>query len=155
MSIDVPLWLLPVAADGPLHYIAMNYFSYYKTCDGTWYSPPFYCLEGYKMRLVVNANGFGNRKGTHVSVFVQLLQSEYDDQMVWPYRGKMEVLIINWNKDKHHVPVIIEFCYTAAGQNNSYGVVDCLSHSKLYDEHHKHLYVHNNTMYFKVANITV
>ena len=45
-----------------------------------WYSPPFYShSEGYKMCLRVDANGNGDGKGTHVSVFVCLVRGEFDD----------------------------------------------------------------------------
>ena len=48
----------------------------------SWYSLPFFSgPEGCKLCLDVNANGFGDEKGTHVSVFVQIVKGEYDDKL--------------------------------------------------------------------------
>ena len=45
-------------------------FNQYKTDDDTVYSPAFYTSpKGYKMCICVDANGYGEGKDTHVSVY--------------------------------------------------------------------------------------
>ena len=64
------------------------------TC--TWHSQPFYTHNrGYKMCQMVDANGYGDGCGTHVSVFLHLMRGEFDDELNWPLRGKFTVQILN------------------------------------------------------------
>ena len=72
--------------------IVMDEFEEHKDDDSSWYSPPFYsCLGGYKMCLKVLANGEGKGKGTHVSVFIHLMRGEFDDDLKWPFNGKITI----------------------------------------------------------------
>ena len=80
-----------------------NYTSYKKT-NSVWYSQPFYSSDkGYKLQLVVYANGYGSGKGTHLSVCVNLMKGEYDDTLSWPFNGTITVQLLNWSSDNHHV----------------------------------------------------
>ena len=50
--------------------LTVNEFAKRKTSNEQWYSSSFYThLRGYKMCLRVDANGCGDGKGTHVSVY--------------------------------------------------------------------------------------
>ena len=40
------------------------------------------------MTLEVCANGFGDGKGTHLSVFADILEGEYDAGLKWPLLEK-------------------------------------------------------------------
>ena len=72
--------------------IVMDDFEKHKRSDDAWYSPPFYThLGGYRMCLRVDANGNGDGKGTHVSVFVHLMRGEFDDLLKWPFRGEVTI----------------------------------------------------------------
>ena len=55
------------------------------------------------MCLKVFANGNGDGAGTHVSVFVYLMRGEYDDRLVWPFRGDITIEIINQISNREHV----------------------------------------------------
>ena len=66
------------------------------TDDDTWFSEPFYTHpHGYKMCLKVAANGRGEGAGTHVSVYVYLMQGKFDDHLRWPFQGQVTVQLIN------------------------------------------------------------
>ena len=52
--------------------------------------------------LMVNANGGGSGKGTHLSLFVHLLKGEYDDQLQWPFNANITVQLLNWSGDNGH-----------------------------------------------------
>ena len=65
-----------------------------------WYSNPFYTHpHGYKMCLRVDAKGWGNGRDTHVSVFVHMMQGEYDDHLEWPFRGEVTVQLLQGKKN--------------------------------------------------------
>ena len=58
------------------------------------YFKPFYTSSGgYKLCIRIDASGFGAGEGTHVSVFSELLEGRYDDQIHWPF---LELLHMNY-----------------------------------------------------------
>ena len=90
--------------------VVTNYFEQHKKAGDTWYSPPFDThLGGYKMCLRVDPNGFGDGKGTHVSVFVHLMRGEYDDKLKWPFRGEITIQLLNQRRDERHLERTIPF----------------------------------------------
>ena len=88
----------------------MTNFSHHKDSDEEWFSPPFYShIGGYKMCLGVGANGWGHGTGTHVSVVNNLMRGEYDDNLLWPFRGEITFQLINRRADEGHVEHTIPF----------------------------------------------
>ena len=72
-----------------------------------WYSKPFLAFnEGYQVCLRVYADGFGDGKGTHVSVFLHLMKGAHDDELEqsghWPLRGTFTVELLNQLSDKDY-----------------------------------------------------
>ena len=60
------------------------------------YSPPFYSSpHGYRLCLRAYLNGDGTGKGTHISLFIVLMKSEYDDLLSWPFRHSVTMRLIN------------------------------------------------------------
>jgi hypothetical protein len=55
------------------------------------------------MCLKVFANGTGPMKGTHLSVYVRLMQGEFDDQLKWPFCGRITIKLVNQEINKDHV----------------------------------------------------
>ena len=93
----------------PPTFIMTNY-SHHKDSGKRWYSPPFYShIGGYKMCLRVDANGWGHGSGTHVSAANYLLRGEYDDNLLWPFRGEITFQLINRRADEGHVEGTILF----------------------------------------------
>ena len=83
--------------------IKMSQFSELKANNNEWYSPGFYTHTcGYKMCLRVYANGSGDGKGTHVSVFLRLMKGENDDALTWPITYKCTITLLNQLKDEGH-----------------------------------------------------
>ena len=90
--------------------IVMGGFISLKVSDNPCFSSPFYShLKGYKMCLKVFANGRGRGAGTHVSVYVHLMRGEYDDDLLWPFRGDITLRLINHKADERHVERIFFF----------------------------------------------
>ena len=60
------------------------------------YSPPFYSsCHGYKLCCRIYLNGDGNGKGTHISIFLIIMKSEYDNLLKWPFRNRMTFILLN------------------------------------------------------------
>ncbi len=68
-----------------------------------YYSDPFYTdPKGYKMVILIDANGYDKHKGNHVSVWVYLMRGEYDDQLEFPFKGTIKFELLNQLEDKNH-----------------------------------------------------
>ena len=79
-----------------------------KIFSNNWHSLPFYTHpQGYKMCLHVDANGYGEGKGPHVSVFVYLMRGEFDSHLKWPFQGHVTVAMLNQWEDKDHTAYTI------------------------------------------------
>ena len=166
-SLPVPSWVIPSIINTiPPCYVAMDNFSQHKKDGDRWYSTPFYSgPQGYKMRLIVHANGFGDGAGTHVTVSVQIIPGEYDDTLTWPYTGTVTFEIINWKDDRDHVKYTIGFSRkrdiaggygkkpTGGNNNKAYGPHQALPHDELYGSNSQ--YVNNDILYIRVSSITV
>ena len=61
------------------------------------------------MCLSVIANGRGDGKGTHVSVYAHLMRGEFDDHLKWPFRGHVTVAMLNQLEDNNHPIETIRF----------------------------------------------
>ena len=93
--------------------LTMTSYEEMKQSNQQWYSPPFYTHpQGYKMCLRVDANGSGKGEGTHVSVFVYLMKGEFDDNLKWPFRGRVVLQLCNQLEDKKHHEHTIDFSET-------------------------------------------
>ena len=75
----------------------MDSFASRKQNDEVWISPPFYThVAGYKIRMEVYPNGYGEGRGTHISVFLHLMQGENDNYLPWPFPGAViTILFLN------------------------------------------------------------
>ncbi|XP_065902562.1 TNF receptor-associated factor 5-like [Dysidea avara] len=68
-----------------------------------WYSNPFYTHDrGYKMCLCVCPAGNGAGIGTHLSVYLCIMNGPYDDELTWPLVRRFEVLLLNQKNDCIH-----------------------------------------------------
>eukprot|EP00731_Ephydatia_muelleri_P022338 Em0014g929a len=60
------------------------------------YSPPFYTsAHGYRLCLRAYLYGDGAGKGTHVSVFLVIMRSEFDDVLLWPFKHRVVISLVN------------------------------------------------------------
>lgn len=97
---------------GPLppFYFTLDNFDHYKKNALKWFSPPFYshCF-GYKMSIGVDAGGHSVGEGSHVSLLVYLLPGEYDETLTWPFRGTVDILLLNERRSNNHFESTVEF----------------------------------------------
>ena len=67
-------------------------------------APCFTGKYGYKFCLRLYLNGDGMGRGTHLSLFLVIMKSEYDDILQWPFQQKIKFKLINQNdRSKDHV----------------------------------------------------
>ena len=84
-------------------------FTKKKECNAEWVSPSFYSHpKGYKLCLVVYPNGI-SKKGTHVSIFVGLLNDTIDDKQNLPLDADIKVEMLNWRKNEDHQEDMFSF----------------------------------------------
>ena len=121
------------------------------------------------MCLRVDANGhFEDSVGTHVSVFVYLMRGEYDDDLLWPFRGDIILQVCNRREDAGHKKhTISDFDEDSdeAGRNvtervtegerahNGWGI-DIIPHTALcYDVFKNTEFLVNDSLKFRVTAI--
>ena len=61
------------------------------------------------MCLTVYANGVGDGKDTHVSVYTHLMGGEFDDHLKWPFQGHVTIAMLNQLEDNSHITKATEF----------------------------------------------
>ena len=54
------------------------------------------------MVINIDANGYDEYEGTHVSVWAYLMRGEYDDQLEFPFKGTIKFELLNQLEDKNH-----------------------------------------------------
>ena len=153
-SLKAPEWIdksrfLPRKT--PPYYFAMYNFTEYKEQDRPWYSPPFYTgPEGYKMRLVVYANGNGEGHSTHVSIYIQIIE-KYDESLTWPFKGIIDFGIINWRSNDNHKLRRVEYREMDSVRGTMWGFHKFSSHNELYMYQYKTEYISTDIVYLYVS----
>ena len=115
-------------------------FSRLKCSNAKYNSPPFYTHpQGYKLCLLVLANGYGTGEGTHVSIFTSLMRGEHDQHLPWPFRGELTIELLNWREDESHyamtLPITADCGFvrvTDRQYGTPYGWHQFISHSSLF-----------------------
>lgn len=133
--------------------IRMNNFSKYKVNQLEFHSDPFYThYRGYRLELKVNANGTGHGNSTHISVFINVLESCYNRDLKWPFEGEVVVELLNQLEDSGHCRQVIAF--TTANNVNpgiGRGFSQFILQTKLpKDPETNTEYLMNDTLYFRV-----
>ena len=86
-------------------YFTIDKFKHHRENEITWYSEPFYThSQGYKMCVRIDASGL--RDSNFVSLFTCIMRGEYDDELSWPFHGKISIELLNQKTDDHHVYTI-------------------------------------------------
>ncbi len=125
-----------------------------------WYSPPVYThRQGYKICLRVEANGWGDGEGTHVSVFVHFMRGEFDDSLKWPFRGAISYQLLDQVNGEDHKPGKSIYNNKTPNENSTrvtegdraakgWGNSKFIAHTKLEPK-----YLRNNTLLFQIHKV--
>ena len=137
--------------------ITMPNFSKHKLANTYWHSEPFYTHPGgYKMCLIVDADGDKEGEGTYIGVHLLMLCGEFDDRLEWPFRGKLTIRLLNQIGDHmHHDRTAFNLqsdrVTTAEKFNHTWNISKFISHRELsYGGYKNSQYLRNNTLQFQV-----
>ena len=92
----------------------LTHFSKWLESKEAWYSIPFFAFNrGYQMQLYVSTAGYGDSKGTHVSVYLYLMKGPHDDELEqsghWPLRGTFTIELLNQLNNSDHCSHMVQF----------------------------------------------
>ena len=132
-----------------------------------WYSGPVYShFGGYKMCLCVYANGVEEGKDTHVSVLICMMRGDHDSRLKWPFKGTVEVSLLNQlEDDEHHCDDLWASYYNDIPESSSgrvmrgersegWGDTEFILHEDLdYDDDNERQFLKDDTLFFKVDSI--
>ncbi len=120
--------------------------------DEKYVSPLFYTSEkGYHMKIQVHPNGYGDFKGSHVSVFAHVLKGKYDDKLNWPLLGTVTLDLLNQLEDKNHRTEVGHFTQeTNVTVGYGRGYYEFIPHSELSCDSSTQ-YLKDDTLYFRVS----
>ena len=116
--------------------------------------PPFFTHpNGYRMSLSIYANGYGDGNGTHVSIFIKLLEGRHDNQLHWPFLGTVTYELLNQLGDNNHHKVVSRLLVNNNMKvGNKRGLIKFLPHSSLgHNTVTNTQYLLNDTLYFRVS----
>ena len=90
-------------AIGPVRFTMDGFEQHKQTPDDNWFSPHFWTHpQGYKVCLCIIANGEGPAQGHYTSVLIHMMRGEFDDQLKWPFRGIITVMLVDQEGGEDH-----------------------------------------------------
>ena len=125
-----------------------------KAADSWFFSDSFYTNPGgYKICIIVDADGEHSGSGTHVSVYARLFEGACDASLSWPFMGTVTFMLLNQLADNNHHSKMFEFTTRhKANIGISMGYSQFISHSALSHDPVKNTqYLKNDTLYFRVT----
>ena len=135
-----------------------------KYTEGEVYSPAFYThTQSYRMCVNVVPHGYGDGKGTHVSIFTCMMRGSFDDYLKWPFRGEITIQLVNQAGDHDHVEKIIPYTdvtpdgaagrVTGSERAEGWGFHQVLAHSLGYNAARKTQYLKDNHLIVRVVKV--
>ena len=117
------------------------------------------------MCLNVDPKGSEEGAGTHVSVYVYLMRGEYDDRLVWPFRGAITIQLLNQISDQEHYKDTVCFDDEAGSSSHrvisrvraseSCGEPEFIRHTKVEAITPTIRYIKDKCMKLRVVNVVV
>ena len=138
----------------------MTNYQKHKEDGDEFYSAPFYTSPtGYKMCISVYANGNGVGKGSHVSVFSNLMKGDNDDSLTWPFTGSITFELLNQLEDKNYHTGTLNKLPEKNGKRVvkgetgiGHGYSQFISHTELnYNADNNCQYLKDDTLIFRVS----
>ena len=78
------------------------------------------------MYLCVDAAGYGDGIGTHLSVSLHFRKGPHDDELAWPLRGMFEIKLLNQISDSKHHSIMVTYDCTTSDECSSVGSCSAL-----------------------------
>ena len=87
--------------------VILKGFSMLKQSKKRWFSKAFYShYQGYRLCLCIYANGSGEGKRTHASIYMYLMKGDFDDALKWPMRGILNIQLFGRDESWHDLCTI-------------------------------------------------
>ena len=144
----------------------LDKFKHHRENDITWYSKPFYThSRGYRICVRIDANGL--RDSNYVSLFTCIMKGEYDDELSWPFHGKITVELLNQKADEHYAytlsynesigPDYLDYAdrVLIGEKNHGWGKTNFISYLKLSEESDSTQYLKDDCLQFRVREVLV
>ena len=141
-------------SDGEVVIFQLPGYADKKAKNESFYSKSFYTHPGgYKMLCNISPNGDGDNEDTHVSVFTELLEGRYDNQLRWPFLGTVTFELLNQlGDDNHHRVAIVHDADDDMRVSSIVGYQEFLPHSSLgHNPATNTQYLLDDTLYFRVS----
>ena len=115
------------------------------------------------MCVRVNPNGYGDGKGTHVSIFMYMMRGPFDNYLKWPFRGEITIKLVNQAGGHNHIEKVIYYndeipdmyksrVTGSERATSGWGFHQVLAHSHLgYNPAKKTQYLKNNHLIVRVV----
>ena len=94
--------------------------------NSVWYSDSFYTHNrGYKVCLHININGYREDRETYLSVWLHLMEGEYDDELTWPLTGMFKIMLLNQINDSEHYREVVVYNENTHAGGHADRVIRC------------------------------
>ena len=167
LALESVVSLRACGATPPITFKMDNFYDF-KSHQKLWYSSGFYShRHGYKMCLCVSAYGSESAPGNDLSLYVYLMPGVYDERLVWPFRGKVKIQLLNQLYDADHTQYTASFvskentaynCRVLSGKRArcGWGEDRLMSHEGLgLNAGRDCQYLKDNTLYLRVIEVDV
>ena len=84
--------------------VTMEDFSHKYKYKHQWFSPPYF-TQGYKMCFEVD---FKNNR-TSLGIYSYMMSGPHDDDLEWPFKGRVIVRLLNQLGDHHHYDCVFDY----------------------------------------------
>ena len=146
----------------PPFYALMENVDHYLEGENVYNSGPFYSHPGgYKMNIVACASHYVQSRATRLSVGVDILRGEFDDQLKWPFNGEVTIQAYNRTQRRWSAELIVVLNERACGLDVVKKRIDSLSYadhteeflrcSKLEADYHHGIFI----IRFRVTNVKI
>ena len=147
-------------AIGPVRFTMDGFEKHKQILDDNWFSPHFWTHpQGYKVCLCIIANGEGPAQGHYTSVLIHMMRGEFDDQLQWPFRGIITVMLVDqeggedhWSQQVHitkRTPdEVADRVQKSERTKKGWGLFQYIPHSKLEPK-----YLKNDRLCFQIGQI--
>ena len=118
---------------------------------------------GYRVSLRIDACTNNDGKGPYLSTYIALMKGDNDDNLTFPYRGRIAVSVLNQLEDKNHHSRLVwgpEFGISEVASQRvvegeradcGWGMFNFIPHRELdHDEANNTLYLNDNSLFIRI-----
>jgi len=140
--------------------LRMPDISVYKAEKKEWFSSSFYTAQG-GYRMCIGAHFGAEANGSNMTVNIHLMPGMYDDSLAWPFKGTIDVILLNQIGDVEHYCKEIVFnddgnrasfkVNDAAERGPGFGYPKFISVKELHKTSPTRSYAKNNCLFFQAT----